>query len=98
MGDFSGKGEKKMNWHVEVKSAVIGGLLVLVCICLMGAMPLMNPDLFGRFQMATSDGHAFVMDSATGQVWSVWAPKEVPTYGEQLDPNNILDTFYAPKL
>ena len=30
----------------------------------------MQPEQYGRFQIETNDSHAFILDSATGQVWS----------------------------
>ena len=59
-----------MKPSIDVKSALVGGLLVALILCLAGAVPFAERDEFGRFQIETNDSHAFILDSATGQVWS----------------------------
>lgn len=60
---------------VDIRSAVIGGLLVLSALYFLGATPT-RPAPGGpvqRFAIVLSDlpgGEAFVLDTATGQVWS----------------------------
>ena len=34
------------------------------------AVSFVQPEEYGRFQIETNDSHAFILDSATGQVWS----------------------------
>jgi hypothetical protein len=92
MRGCGGKGEKKMNCQIDVKSAVVGGLLVLVCLCLFGFVPNMPPEYYRRFQLEAGNGHAFVLDSATGQVWGLCALENTCGSGE--DPNS----FYAIKV
>ncbi len=83
-----------MNLHIDIKSVLVGGLLVLVVLCVLGAVPWLSSDTHGRFQLDTNDGHAFILDSATGQVWSVWTPEGYSIRPAEADPN----TFYAPKI
>lgn len=74
---------------IDLKSVLIGGLLVLSVICVLGAAPqLLSPDADGRFTIALSDtpnGEVYVLDTVTGQVW--------PKYFD-----GRTNAFYAPKL
>ena len=90
--DFK-KRELVMIRSIDMKSALVGGLVVALFLCLVGAVYYVPPDNFGRFKIEVNDGHAFVLDSATGQVWS--EPLVYPEGGIrpiEPDPN-----FYAPK-
>jgi len=84
---------------IDCKSLVIGGLLVLLVLSAMGAVHLWSPDTFGRFAIETNSAYAFILDSATGQVWSLYAP-EPSAYAAggmaawPRDPQG----FFAPKL
>jgi hypothetical protein len=77
---------------IDIKSALIGGFLVAMILCLVGAVPFMLPEDYGRFQIETNDNHAFILDSATGQVWSEMFPDSQSGVVFVPDPN-----FYAPK-
>ena len=77
---------------IDMKSALIGGFMVALTLCLVGAVPYVLPDFYGRFQIETNDNYAFVLDSATGQVWSEMFPDSQSTIVVVPDPN-----FYAPK-
>ena len=58
---------------IDGKSLLIGGLLVAVVVCAMGDAPIMDPQYHGRFSMTakdTSGGDVYILDTATGQVWS----------------------------
>ncbi len=77
---------------IDFESAVIGGLLVIVIICLVGAVPFKSPEEYGRFQIKTNDSHAFILDTATGQVWSSMFLN--PQFGVVEDP---APEFHAPK-
>lgn len=55
---------------IDFKSALIGGLLAVVILCLLGAVPFAATEEYGRFQIETNNDYALVLDSATGQVWS----------------------------
>jgi hypothetical protein len=59
-----------MRWSIDMKSVLIGGLLVALILCLSGAVPFVNREEYDRFKIETNDSHAFILDSATGQVWS----------------------------
>ena len=77
---------------IDMKSVLIGGLLAVMILCFVGAVPFVSPEEYGRFRIETNDSYAFILDSATGQVWSsVFLNPEshiiVPP-----DPN-----FHAPK-
>ncbi len=72
---------------IDLKSFLIGGLLVLVVLCVLGAMPRLSPsNPIGRFALVASHdsgGEMFLLDTSTGQAW-----------GE----NSASGQFYAPKL
>ena len=59
-----------MHRSIDMKSVLIGGLLVVLILCVAGAVPFLHPEWHGRFQIETNDYYAFILDSATGQVWS----------------------------
>jgi len=59
-----------MHLTIDIKSVLIGILGTALVFCLIGAVPITLPEESGRFQIATNDSHAFILDSATGQVWS----------------------------
>jgi hypothetical protein len=72
---------------IDFKSALIGGFVVALIVFLAGAVDYAPPDDFGRFKIEMNDHYAFILDTATGQVWAaqtigIGAP----------DPN-----FFAPK-
>ena len=50
-------------------------------------------DEYGRFQIKTNDSHAFVLDTATGQVWSAMFLN--PQFGVVENPE---PEFHAPKI
>ena len=77
---------------IDIKSVLIGGLLVVIVLCLVGSVPFATPEEYGRFQIETNDSHAFILDSATGQVWSSMFPDPSSHIGVVYDPN-----FHAPK-
>ncbi len=78
---------------IDIKSALIGGLLVAMILCLAGAVPFVQPEEYGRFQIETNDSHAFILDSATGQVWSSTFYVSGSATRVEIDPN-----FHAPKI
>jgi len=59
-----------MHHSIDIKSVLIGILSTALVLCAIGAVPIVFQEDHGRFQIATNDGYAFVLDSATGQVWS----------------------------
>ena len=77
---------------VNVKSLLIGGLLVALVLCLMGAELIPGTEHHGRYQIETNPGYAFVLDTDTGQVWSTRA--NANDLGP-IDPNSA---FSLPKI
>jgi hypothetical protein len=79
-----------MSKSFDFKSFVIGGLLVLVVLCAMGAVPFMDHTYYGRFTIVTVASenwgiYSRVLDTATGQVW--------------MEQPQVIDfEFRAPKL
>ena len=76
---------------IDIKSVLVGGFVVAAVLLLVGAVHFAAPEEYGRFQIETNNGHAFVLDTATGQVWSEMFPPP-PSVISVPDPN-----FYAPK-
>lgn len=59
-----------MKGHIEVKSAVIGAVLVLALVLLAGATGSSGRlPVVGRFQIACTNTRCYLVDTATGQVW-----------------------------
>jgi hypothetical protein len=77
---------------MDMKSLLFGGLLAVIVLCLIGAVPFVPTEEYGRFQLETNNGHAFILDSATGQVWSARFPDPGLGISSWYDPN-----FHAPK-
>ena len=78
---------------VNAKSFLIGGLSIALALCLLGAEPFADTEYHGRYQIETNEGHAFVLDSATGQVWSTVAVGN-EGFIATIDPNS---PFSLPK-
>jgi hypothetical protein len=56
---------------MDIKVArFLGGCIVGASVIL--AIAVRSPN--GRYQMTTTAGHAYVLDTATGQVWEKYAP------------------------
>ena len=77
---------------IDFKSALIGGFVVAMILCLAGTVMYVRPDEYGRFEIEVNDGYAFILDSATGQVWSEMLTDPEGRFYIETDPN-----FYAPK-
>ena len=77
---------------IDFKSALIGGFVVALILCLVGAVDYVPPEDHGRFEIEANDGFAFILDSATGQVWSEMLTDPQGRFSIEPDPN-----FYAPK-
>jgi len=76
-----------------MKSALVGGFVVALILCLVGTVHYVPSEDFERFEIEVNDGHAFVLDSATGQVWlETLIDPEGGIRPIEPDPN-----FYAPK-
>jgi hypothetical protein len=75
---------------MDLKSLLIGGLLVLLAMCAMGGWPvdpdnvLVSSEMHGRFAIVAQDNDAVVLDTATGETWSQAGMKR--------------EQFYAPKI
>ena len=78
---------------IDMKSALIGGFLVALILCLVGAVLYVSPEQYGRFKIDVNDGYAFILDSATGQAWSEMLSDPEGQIYVAPDPN-----FYAPKI
>jgi len=65
-----------MGKALDFKSLVIGGLTALLVVGAMGSWPeggggvVLNRDFDGRFTIVTQEYDAYVLDTATGQVWN----------------------------
>jgi hypothetical protein len=77
---------------IDIRSFLIGGLLVFSVMCLLGAVNYVPSEYHGRFKIDTNQDYAFVLDSATGQVWSQYFPEQ----GTLIISSP--DEFLAPKL
>ncbi|MHC4207262.1 MAG: hypothetical protein ACYSTT_21620 [Planctomycetota bacterium] len=77
---------------IDFKSALIGGFVVAMIVFLAGAVPYLPSQEYGRFEIETNDSHAFILDSATGQVWSSNFYVSDSFIRVNNDPN-----FHAPK-
>lgn len=75
----------KTNW--DLKSLLVGTILGAAALVLIGAAtpPTHPPTPEGRFQVASGESGAFVVDTATGQVWR-WSGSPKP------------DAFTEPKI
>jgi len=60
---------------IDLKSLVIGGLLVLLAMCVLGAVPTLRQETFGRFTIGTTVQSAVILDTATGQAWAFEMPR-----------------------
>ena len=82
---------------IDVKSLLIGGLLVAVVVCAMGGSPVLGPESNGRFMLVTHDkdyGGVYVIDTATGQVWQQTSWNDMP---EAFYPASLeQDVFHWP--
>jgi hypothetical protein len=76
---------------VDFKSLVIGGLLVLVTLCAVGAVPWLARENFQRFVVGTTDNSALILDTATGQAWA-FDTLQCATFG-----CTGQEEFFAPK-
>jgi len=80
----------------DIKSGLIGGLLALLILSVLGGAPWGDCGCHGRFVMVSRPGHAFVLDTITGQVWSMRTFDERPAFAQQGSHSEL--TFYDPKL
>lgn len=78
---------------IDLKSLLIGGLLVLMVLSCLGAVPWLSQERFGRFTVGATDEGAFILDTATGQAWAFVHPA-----GSQGGSFPHPEDFFAPKL
>jgi hypothetical protein len=79
---------------VDFKSLVIGGLLVLLILGATGAVPWLPQEKSQRFALVPTVTNTFILDTATGQVWSL-----VEEPGHYANPNERarIQEFFGPK-
>jgi len=77
---------------VDFKSFVIGGLLVLLILCVGGGIvPGAYQEYPQRFAIGVAGDHAFILDTSTGQTWGFGTSSGlVFTYTKPAE-------FFAPK-
>jgi len=54
---------------IDTRSLIIGVLLAVVVFLALGAAHSTGPHTCGRYQIEAAEYHAYVIDTATGQVW-----------------------------
>lgn len=55
---------------MDTKAAAVLGISIIVSALITSYAPFAP----GRYQMTANVGHAYVLDTATGQVWEQYAP------------------------
>ena len=55
---------------IDIKSLIIGVLLTVVVFLALGANHSTGTHSCGRYQVGAAQNNAYVIDTATGQVWS----------------------------
>ena len=56
-----------MGWKLDIKSAVMGGVVVAVAAIFLGAGK--SEPTVGRYQVSVGPSRAFIVDTMTGQAW-----------------------------
>lgn len=75
-----------MKTQIDIKSALIGLFAGIAAVLAIGASSS-TPHPLGRYQIGGTASHAFVIDTATGQVWSKFTPQQSgETSGEFAKP------------
>ena len=97
-----------MTKRLDIRSAVLGGVVSAGLVLTIGAVREQSAERIGRFQVAAGTAAAYVVDTATGQVWyrgqqGFLAPKlaasgkaEAPVETQIVEPTNGLDSEPAP--
>jgi len=71
---------------LDLRSLLIGAVLTVSVLLALGAS-LNGPPQVERFRLATSPGHVFVIDTATGQVWGKYViPRQDMKGQEFMEP------------
>ncbi|NLH18421.1 MAG: hypothetical protein GX455_17745 [Phycisphaerae bacterium] len=81
---------------INGKTLALGVILGLAAAMLMGAMAPDSAEL-GRYQITSSAVYAWVLDTQTGQVWSVERPDEMQTGVFAKKPAEWIDYGIATK-
>ncbi|HYV26008.1 MAG TPA: hypothetical protein VFA77_00610 [Candidatus Eisenbacteria bacterium] len=76
-----------MNTKIDIKSALIGLLLGIVTTVAIAAAS--SPGQIGRYQVSGAGSFGLVLDTATGQVWTM--------FFSQSGGRHDGETFYQPK-
>jgi hypothetical protein len=83
-----------MQTSIDIKSAVIGGLTAALVVCTIGAVAYVPGQACARFDILAGPGDTFILDTVTGQAWSL-----------QTLPENVIrsaphseEEFYDPKI
>ena len=61
-----------MKKQIDIKSALIGILAGIAAMLALGASS--SSPALGRYQVAGTASQGFVVDTATGQVWTMYTP------------------------
>ena len=81
-----------MTFGLDVKSVVVGLVVGAVVVFSLGAGVNLEPQV-KRYAIAGNEGHAFVLDTVTGQVWEKFTP------ANSANPvNSTIETFAGAKL
>ena len=84
-----------MHHSIDIKSVLIGALVAALALCVIGAVPDVLLEEYGRFEITTNDSHAFILDSATGQVWSSLSISPATGIGVLSDPDfHAIKTYH----
>lgn len=84
-----------MKFSIDVKSVVLGGLVVALAVYSIGAVCHVPGEAYGRFQIFADSGHAFILDHSNGQVWSLQTVLPANTIYK---PPHAEQAFYDPKV
>lgn len=60
-----------MGWKLDIRSAVVGGIVVAAAAIFLGAAN--SESTVGRYRMAVQSNYAYIIDTMTGKVWSAGA-------------------------
>ena len=77
---------------MDFRSFLIGGLAALLILCAVGAVPWLSETKFQRFAMVPTATNTFILDTATGQVWSL-----AEETGRDPNARARIQEFFGPK-
>ncbi len=83
-----------MSRFFDVKSGLIGGLLALLILTVLGGASWTDRDLQGRFAVMSHPEQDFILDTHTGQIWSIHSHDGRPTLVEETNGGG--QRFYDP--